>query len=407
VRAPSLNPFAVLQRHPNFRRFWYGQTLSLVGSWMHTMARGWLALELTHDAFLVGLVAAAQSLPVVLFSLHAGAMVDRSDKLRLVTIAQLLLSVEAAVLWWLTSTGAATIGWLLALATFTGIVQAAEVPARQSLQIELVGREDLRSAIALNSSGFNLARIVGPMIGAIIIARFGITWCFGVNALSYVAVLAGLFLVRLPAPHPVASSASAGEGVRQGLAYMRDTPAVSALMRIVTVFSVLGAPYLTLMPVMARDELGMGAGGYGLLLTCVGVGGLVAALTLAALGERVPRGRMLAWTSFGYPTLLVLFAAVRGPVLAYPLLLLVGFAMVVNGALSNAILQHLVPDTMRGRMMAAYSLVVVGLSSVVGAFSGGAVARAVGVRWAVGGAAAAMLAYAAWAYRRGPELARL
>src|SRR5437773_2409250 len=151
----SLNPFQTLQRHRNFRLFWFGQTLSLIGTWMQVMAQGWLALELSNSAFIVGLVASAQSFPILVFSLHAGVLVDRTDKLRLVKIAQALLGLEAAILWWLAWSQRVTIGWLLAMATVNGIITAFEIPARQSLIVELVGRDDLPSAIALNSGGFN------------------------------------------------------------------------------------------------------------------------------------------------------------------------------------------------------------------------------------------------------------
>ena len=305
----SLNPFQTLQRHRNFRLFWFGQTLSLIGTWMQAMAQGWLALELSNSAFLVALVATAQSLPVLLFSLHAGVMVDRTDKLRLVKIAQALLGLEAVALWWFNWSGHITIGWLLGLATVNGLITAFEVPARQSLVIELVGRDDLPGAIALNSSGFNLARIVGPSIGAIIIAKLGISWCFGVNAASYIAVLVGLFMIQLPAWTPPEHLASPIEGIREGVRYMRDTPSIKALMKLVTVFSVLGVPYLTLMPVVARDQLGLDAGGYGALLACVGIGGLTGALSLAAIGDRVSRSRLLSIAAFSYSVVLLAFRA--------------------------------------------------------------------------------------------------
>ncbi|HMA24019.1 MAG: MFS transporter [Gemmatimonas sp.] len=400
----SLNPFRTLQRHRNFRLFWFGQTLSLIGTWMQTMAQGWLALELSNSAFLVGLVASAQSLPILLFSLHAGVFVDRTDKLRLVKIAQSLLAVEAAVLWWFTWSGHVTVGWLLVLATINGLVTAFEIPARQSLIIELVGREDLRGAIALNSSGFNIARVVGPSIGAIIIAKAGLSWCFGVNALSYVTVLVGLFLIRLPAWTAPEHLASSLEGIREGVRYMRDTPSISALMRFVTVYSILGVPYLTLMPVVARDQLGLGAGGYGALLACVGIGGVTGALTLAAVGDRIHRTRLLSYSSYVFATLLIAFSLVRHAGFAYPILLGVGFTMILNNAVANSTLQHLVPNELRGRLMAAYSFIVVGLSQVLGSVLAGSVAHAIGVSWAIGGGAAIMLAYAYWAFERRPEL---
>jgi MFS family permease len=400
----SLNPFKTLQRHRNFRLFWFGQTLSLVGTWMQSMAQGWLALEISNSAFVVALVASAQSFPILLLSMPAGVIVDRTDKLRLVKIAQALLAIEAAALWWFTWSGHMTIGWLLALATASGIFNAFEIPARQSLVIELVGREDLPGAIALNSSGFNLARVIGPSIGAIIIAQFGMAWCFGVNALSYVAVLVGLFLIRLPEWVPPSQLIGPIEGMREGLRYMRTTPAVWALIRLVTVFSVLGVPYLTLMPVFARDRLGLDAGGYGALLACVGIGGLTGALSLAAIGDRFRRGPLVFGAAFSYAGMLIVLSLVSKAAFAYPVLLGVGFSMIVSNATGNATLQRLVPNELRGRMMAAYSFIAVGLSSVLGSMIGGALAHAVGVSWAIGIGAIVMLGYAAWAFRFHPEL---
>lgn len=400
----SLNPFRTLQRHRNFRLFWFGQTLSLIGTWMQTMAQGWLALELSNSAFLVGLVASAQSFPILVFSLHAGVFVDRTDKLRLVKIAQTLLALEAAALWWFTWSGHITVGWLLVLATINGLVTAFEIPARQSLIIELVGRDDLPGAIALNSSGFNIARVVGPSIGAVIIAKAGLSWCFGVNAFSYVTVLIGLFLIRLPVWTAPEHLASPLEGIREGVRYMRDTPSISALMRFVAVYSILGVPYLTLMPVVARDQLGLGAGGYGALLACVGIGGVTGALTLAAVGDRIRRTQLLSYASYVFATLLIAFSLVRDASLAYPILLGVGFTMILNNAVANSTLQHLVPNELRGRLMAAYSFIVVGMSQVLGSVLAGSIAHAIGVSWSIGGAAAVMLAYAYWAFERRPEL---
>src|SRR4051812_10043703 len=270
---PSINPFRIIQRHRNFRLFWFGQTLSLVGTWMQSMAEGWLALELSNSAFVVGMVAAAQALPILILSLHAGVVIDRNDKLRIVRTAQTLLSLQAGVLWYLTWSHHLTIAWLFILALANGTIIAFEIPARQSLIVDLVGRHDLPGAIALNSSGFNIARVVGPSIGALIIAQLGIAWCFGVNALSYIAVLVGLFMIDLPEWIPPDKTVSPLAGIREGVDFMRRTPSVNALIKFIGVYSVLGVPYLTLMPVVARDQLHRGAGGYGALLACVGIGG--------------------------------------------------------------------------------------------------------------------------------------
>jgi len=394
----SLNPFRAL-RHRNFLLFWSGQTLSLIGTWMQAMAEGWLAFELTRNAFLVGLVAAAQSLPILLLSLYAGVLVDRANKLRLVTVCQMLFAIQSTSLWLLAWTNHITIHWLIAMATCNGVISSIEIPARQSLVIELVGRDELPGAIALNSSGFNLARVIGPAAAAIVIAKLGIAWCFGVNAISYIAVLIGLFLIQLPAWVPTQHRASPFQGIIEGVRFMRGTPSVAAIIGIVTVYAVFGVPYLTLMPVVAGDRLGVGASGYGLLLACVGIGGLAGALTLAAFGGRLRREVVLSRASYSFAALLIVFSFVRVAWLAYPLLLLIGFAMIVNSAQANAMLQHLVPDELRGRIMAAYSFIVVGLSQVAGSFVAGAVARAFGVAWAIGGGGALMLIYALWAFR--------
>jgi MFS family permease len=405
----SINPFRTLIRHRNFRLFWTGQTLSLIGTWMQQMAQGWLALELSNSPFLVGLVVSIGSMPILLLSLPAGLLADRVPKLRLVTIMQTVMLLEATALWLLSWTHHITIGWLLVLAAVNGIASAFEIPARQAMIVELVGREDLHDAIALNSSGFNLARVIGPAAGAAVIATAGMSWCFALNAASYLAVLAGLALIRMPPElvRPLYRAPSAIAGMLDGLRYMRETREINALMQVVTVFSVFGIPFIVLMPVVARDLLHTGAAGYGVLLACVGVGGLSGALFLAAVGRRLRRGRLLQASCYAYASLLVLFALSRSVLLACILLFGVGFAMIVNGALANGLLQGIVPDSLRGRLMAAYSFVVVGLSQVVGAFLAGSAANTVGVDWTIGGAAVVLLAYTRWAYGKWPELRRL
>jgi MFS family permease len=406
-QASSINPFRVLMRHRNFRIFLLGQTLSLIGTWMQTMAQGWLALELTNSPFLVGLVATATSIPILLFTMPAGVLVDRADKLRLVRIAQAAYLLEATALWLLTATHRITIGSLLGLAFLSGLIASIEIPARQSMFIDLVGRDDLPDAIALNSSGFNLARVVGPGIAAAVIARLGIAWCFFLNAASFVAVLIGLFMIVLPAHKPHPGHARPWIGVQQALRYMRDTPRVRALMLMVTVYSILGVPVLALMPVVARDMFHLGAAGYGLLLSFVGIGGLAGALSLAAVGYRISRTRLLLVASMVWPVLLILFAFTHRPWMGYALLFGIGCTMILNGAIANGLLQQIVPNELRGRMMAAYGLVVVGLAQVVGAFSAGALADVLGVRTTIALAAAAMLLYGLWAFFERPELRTL
>ena len=270
--------------------------------------------------------------------------------------------------------------------------------------IDLVGRDDLRDAIALNSSGFNLARIAGPAVAAAIISRLGLAWCFGANALSFLTVLIGLSRVTLPPWQPRRVAGPPLGEIRSGLSYALREPRVRGLLEIVTVFSILGVPYIALMPVVARDQLHLGAGGYGLLLSVLGLGGLTGALALAAVGQRLRRGALLAWSFVAYAVLLVAFAMSRTAAVAAPLLFATGFLMIVNNALANGLLQTLVSDEFRGRLMSMYSLIVVGLPQALGAFAAGAVAGLVGISWAIGGAAGAMLLFGIYAFRRYPAV---
>jgi MFS family permease len=399
----SINPFRTLQVHRNFRLFWTGQTVSLIGTWMQQVGQGWLALELTNSAFMVGLVSAAGSFPVLLLSLYGGVVADRRSKLRIVIICQALLLVEAAALWWFAWTARINIGWLLTVTTLGGVISAFEIPARQAMVVELVSHEDLVDAIALNSGGFNLARIVGPSIAAIVLARFGVAWCFGINALSYFAVLASLARIKLLPWMPVQHLVSPAEQLKQGLRYMRSSRAVSGLMGVIAVYSIFGFQYLTMMPVIARDVLHTGASGYGLLLTFVGIGALTGALSLAGLGGRIRRGRLFNATAYAFAGLTILFSLMRTVHLAAVVLLFLGLTMIINGALANGILQSVVPNELRGRVMATYVFVYVGFTPI-GSFIAGAMARFVGVQWAIFTGGVVMLAYSFWAFWQYPEI---
>ena len=399
----SLNPFRALQVHRNFRLFWTGQTVSLIGTWMQQVGLGWLALELTDSAFHVGVVSAAGTFPVLLLSLYGGVVADRRSKLRIVIVCQALLLLEAAALWWFTWTGRIDFSWLLALSLFGGVVAAFEIPARQALTVELVSRDDLVDAIALNSGGFNLARIIGPSIAALVLAKLGLAWCFGINALSYFAVLASLGAIRLPAWTPRESLVTPFEQLKQGLDYIRKSRAVSGLMGVIAIYSIFGFQYLTMMPVVARDLLGTGASGYGLLFTFVGIGALTGALSLAAIGSRFRRGKLFRSTAYAFAALTILFSFVRVVPLAAVVLLFLGFTMLINGALANGILQSVVPDELRGRVMATYVFVYVGFTPF-GSLIAGAVARVAGVQWAIFSGGLVMLAYSAWAFWKYPEI---
>jgi predicted MFS family arabinose efflux permease len=248
-----------------------------------------------------------------------------------------------------------------------------------------------------------LARIVGPSIAAIILARYGLAWCFGINALSYFAVLASLSLIRLPPWMPVQYLVSPYAQLKQGLNYIRSSRSVSGLMGVIAIYSIFGFQYLTMMPVVARDVLHTGASGYGLLLTFVGIGALTGALALAGLGGRIKRGRLFNATAYAFAGLTILFSLVRSVHLAAFVLLFLGLTMLVNGALANGILQSVVPDELRGRVMATYVFVYVGFTPF-GSFIAGVVARFVGVQWAIFSGGVVMLAYSLWAFSKYPEI---
>jgi MFS family permease len=370
---------------------------------MQQVGQGWLALELTNSALLVGVVSAAGSFPVLLLSLYGGVIADRHSKLKIVIICQTLLLIEAAALWWFTWAGRVNFGWLLAITTIGGIISAFEIPARQAMIVELVSREDLVDAIALNSGGFNLARIVGPSIAAIVLAKYGVAWCFAINALSYFAVLGSLARIRLPRWTPVQHLVSPFEQLKQGFDYIRSSRAVSGLMGVIAIYSIFGFQYLTMMPVIARDVLHTGASGYGLLLTFVGIGALTGALSLAGLGLRIRRGRLFNASAYAFAGLTILFSLTRSVTFAAIVLLFLGLVMLISGALANGMLQAVVPDELRGRVMATYIFVYVGFTPI-GSVIAGALARFMGVDWAIFTGGVVMLAYFLWAFWKYPEI---
>jgi len=359
--------------HRNFRLFLFGQGISLIGTWMQAVALGWLVLEITNSPFAVGLTQAFRSLGVLLFTLYAGVIVDRVDKRRLIVWTQALQMLEALALAALVWTGRVTTSQVLVLALLFGIVNAFDIPARQAFIAELVGKEDLMNAIALNSSMFNAARIVGPAVAGVLIGVAGVGMCFFLNGVSYVAVIAGLLAMRLPPFVTRPMPPSAWEGVRQAVAFIRGDTRVWVLVVLVAVFSVFGFPFIVLMPVVARDVLHTDARGYGLLMAAVGIGAMLGALGLALRGARVRKGTVLLQGGAAFGVLLVLFAAVRSVGVALALLALAGCAMIVTTALANTMLQTLVPDELRGRVMAFYAFVFVGMAPP-GAFQAGLVA---------------------------------
>ncbi len=373
--------FAALQ-HRNFRLFLVGQFISLCGTWMQQVALGWLVLELTNSPFVVGLVTTLGSLPILFFTLYGGVVADRVDKRRFVLVLQSLMLCEALALGMLTLTHRVSVPWVMGLAIFAGLLSAFEVPTRQALVVELVGREDLMNAIALNSSAFNVARVIGPAMAGALIAGAGLPACFLANAASYLAVIAGLVRMETT-PRPVQREIGAVTAIAEGLRYTWAHRWPRALVLLIAGFSLFGFPFMTMMPVYARDVLRVGASGYAALVASIGVGAAVAALSLAGFGKRTRQGRLLLGGSLLFGVTLVLAALFPSYWPALGLFTLAGWTMALNGILGNTMLQTEAPDHLRGRVMGVYSFLVLGLAPF-GSFQAGWVSEHFGVRWSIG-----------------------
>lgn len=355
-------------RHRNYRLFFFGQLISLTGTWMQSVAQGWLVLRLTDSPFLLGLVAAANSLPVLFLTLFAGTVADRFPKRRILLVTQSVAMILAATLAGLTLTGTVHISHVLILAFLLGCVNAFDAPTRQAFTVEMVGREDLLNAIALNSSIFNGARTMGPAVAGIVVAWIGEGPAFLFNALSFGAVLASLSLMQLDARQ--ANGMQRGNMLRTGLHYIATEPAVRALLLRAGAVSFFCFVHIPLLPVFARDILQIGAAGLGWLSAASGFGSLVAALTLAQLRDDAPRGKLLTTASLLYAPLLIGFTQARTVPLALLFIGLCGWAGVTTMALTNTLIQLIVPDDLRGRVMSVFTLSLMGLSPLGGMLAG-------------------------------------
>ena len=394
--AAAARPAFGALRHRNFKLFLAGQFVSLSGTWMQTVAQGWLVLQLTHSAFKVGLVTTVGTLPVLLFTLYGGVVADRVNKRRALLLLQSLLLLEALALAVLTATGRITVGWVMALAAAQGLFSAFEIPVRQSFLSEMTGREDLMTAIALNSTVFNVTRVIGPAVAGLLIAAAGVAACFFVNAASYMAVLWMLAIMR--PPFAGASGAVIGRSSFQGgLRYILDTPEPRLLAKLTTAFSIFGFSFAAMLPVYADQVLKAGATGYGALMSGVGVGAAAAALFVAAMGHRVHReGRVFAFAGlFGGALIATSLAPSFVPALL--LLTVAGCTWALTAILTNTLLQTKAPDHLRGRVMGFYSFMVVGMAPF-GALQAGWVSEHFGVRTslAVGGTICVVVAGLAW-----------
>ena len=342
-------------RHRNFRLYFFGQLVSLIGSWMQTTAQQWLVYRLTGSQLSLGLVTFAGFIPVLLLSLFMGVVVDRVSRRRLLLLTQswfLLLALALAVLTFL---GIVQYRHIIVLALLFGIGNALDMPARQAFNLDMVEHDDLFNAIALNSSVFNGARIIGPAIGGLVIASWGEGTAFGLNAVSFLAVIAGLLMMSLP-PFQRPAQRDTGLGdLKRGLAYLVGDRQVLGLVTMVAAFSLIGFPYAVLLPVFAQDVLRIGVEGYGILMGAQGVGALAAALSLAILGDRRPKGRLLWLSRWMLVAAVALLGFSRTTALSLLALALAGFALISQLAVTNTLIQLAVPDDLRGRVLSTYT----------------------------------------------------
>ncbi len=375
-RALRLPPMLRALRHRNYRLFFIGQLVSLIGTWMQTVAQGWLVLRLTDSPLLLGMVAAFNSLPILIFSIPAGTIVDRVPKRTLLVITQIAAMLLALILAGLTLSDAVQVWHVLVLATLLGLVNAFDAPARQAFTVEMVGREDLLNAIALNSSIFNGARTIGPAVAGLVVAIIGEGPAFLLNGISFIAVIASLLMMRLP-PFTAPQGGNRGEQLREGLRYIAQEQRVGTLLGLAGVISLFGFVHIPLLPVFARDVLNEGATGLGWLSAASGVGALAAALQLAQFGDKIQRGRALSIALLIYPIFMIGFTMMRTLPLAMVMLALAGWAGVTAMALTNTLIQSIVPDALRGRVMSVFTLLLMGLSPL-GGLVAGAVAQLIG-----------------------------
>lgn len=369
-------------RHRNFQLFFSGQLISLIGTWMQNIAQAWLVYRLTGSSLLLGTVGFASQFPVFLFSPIGGVAADRYNRHRIVIATQTASMVLAFILAALTLTHRVTVADIIALAALLGIVNAFDVPARQAFIVEMVGKEDLMNAIALNSSMFNGARIVGPAVAGLIVAAIGEGWCFFANAVSYIAVIGGLLLMQLPAWTRRVADSSPLQHIVEGMRFARRTRPVAALLLLIGVLSLVAMPYTVLMPVFADAIFHSGANGLGLLMGATGVGALLGALTLAARKGLSGLGTWVAISAAGFAVTLILFSLIRNFWLAFAILVPSGFFMMVQSTSSNTLIQAMVPDHLRGRVMSLYVMMFLGLAPF-GSLFAGAIAERIGAPWTV------------------------
>jgi MFS family permease len=385
--------------HRNFQYFFGGQLISLIGTWMQTIGEAWLVYRLTHSGFLLGLVAFVGRFPIFLFAPLGGIVADRFNRQRVVILTQGLSMCLASTLATLTLTHRITVWELMLLASLLGTVNAFDIPARQTFLMDMVGRTDLMNAIALNSSMFNGARILGPAVAGILVASIGEGWCFFSNAISYIAVIIGLLLMKVDPPLREETTASPIERIIEGFQFVYRTTPIFALLLLIGLVSLVAMPYTVLMPIFADKILHGNARTLGALMGATGVGAFLGAFTLALRIGLKGLSRLVAISCSTFGVGLIFFSFSRSFYLSIVLLIPVGYSMMLQMACSNTLIQSMAPDRLRGRIMSAYSMMVMGMAPL-GAIYGGALAQRIGAPWtvAIGGFVSLIGAAIFWHY---------
>ena len=388
MRAVSSTPSALRAlRHRNFQLFVIGQLISLIGTWMQQVAESWLMYRLTGSAMLLGAIGFAGLFPVLVLGPIAGHVADKHDRRRILIITQIAAMVLAFILAALTLTHLIHEWHLFVLATCLGIVNAFDMPARQAFIVQVVERDDLVNAIALNSTMFNGARIVGPAIAGLVVAAVGEGWCFFANGVSYIAVVVCLIVMRATRPPSTGGTGTAMENIIEGFRYVGTTAPVRALLLLIGVVSFTGMPYAVLMPIFADRILHAGPSGMGILMGAAGAGALVSSIAMALRKSVKGLGKWVMIASMTFGASLIAFSSSHTFWLSVVFLVPVGGAMMMQMASSNTLIQSMVPDELRGRVMAVYSMMFLGVAPF-GSLAAGAVSNHIGAPLTLAGGGA-------------------
>jgi MFS family permease len=383
-------------RHRNFRLFFSGQSISLIGTWMTRVATGWLVYRLTGSALVLGLVSFAGQIPTFLLAPFAGVLVDRLNRRNLLVWTQVLAAVQSLGLAVLTLAKVITIHEILALSVFQGLINAFDMPGRQSFLVQMVDdKQDLQNAIALNSSMVNLARLVGPALAGLLIGAVGEGYCFAIDGVSYLAVILSLVLMRVRITPSRRATTSMLEQLREGWSYVTGFRPIRTILTLFAVMSLMGMPFVVLMPIFASQVLHGGPHTLGYLTGASGVGALVSAISLALRKSVRGLTTMIQISAALFGTGLILFGLSRNLVLSLLLMLVVGFGMMQGLAASNTVIQTLVPEDKRGRVMSYYTVAFVGMAPF-GSLLAGALAHRFGAPHAVMITGACCVAGSVW-----------